>query len=436
LAKVQAACAALRRAAPSRAAKAPTPSATLSSKGLGIVFVSLSQPAGSAASLLEAAADYAWTEEVAKQMDCLNQIVSTYPGTLEAGVALVNLADYYERVNNASLSAQLYDQVRTQYPDPDLQEYATLAQAWCHPLQNDSYDAVIAVSLDAMEHPRGRVSAAFGALQLATLYQYNLEDYATAQAIYEAVRDTYPGTPAAREAELGIAECISWGPPFRHADALAIFQEVAAEGGDYRHQVRAVFGVGHSLFELHQPALALGVFAQVMTHYAGTRSADYAELETAACHEKLGQSETAFTEVTGYLSRPHDDPVYLTWAHYLRGALLVRRGDLPGAEADFRWVLASPGNELVRSVSDQGLAHCLARRGDTAGALQALLDAAEAAPDSDAKAYYLFVAAEAADQLGDAGTRGRIISRMVTEMPGSSYTTRLVGHEVLPAPDI
>ena len=424
LAKVQAACAALRSAAPSRAAKAPTPSAPLSSKGLGIVFVSLSQPAGSAASLLEAAADYAWTEEVAKQMDCLNQIVSTYPGTLEAGVALVNLADYYERVNNASLSTQLYDQVRTQYPDPDLQEYATLAQAWCHPLQNDSYDAVIAVSVDAMEHPRGIVSATFGALQLATLYQYNLEDYASAQAIYEAVRDAYPGAPAAREAKLGIAECISWSPPFRHADAMAIFQEVAAEGGEYRHQVRAVFAVGHSLFELGDLEAALGVFAQVIAHYPGTRPADYAQMETALCHERLGQADTAFTEVGDYLSGPHDDPVYLCWAHYLRGALLARNGDLPGAEADFRWVLASPRNELVRTVSSLALAQCLDGKGDRGGALDVVLAAADAAPNPSEKAQSLLSALVRAQEMGSAALASSLFSRLQQECPGDYLVGR------------
>jgi hypothetical protein len=48
-------------------------------------------------------------------------------------------------------------------------------------------------------------------------------------------------------------------------------------------------------------------------------------------------------------------------------------------------------------------------------------------------AVYLYEAAGLAQSLGDSTTFQQIADRMVTELPGSHLTTRLVGHEVLPA---
>ncbi len=288
-----------------------------------------------------------------------------------------------------------------------------------------------------MASSAGEVNGAFAALRLADLYKYEIDDCETGRGIYEAVRDAYPGTAFMREAELGIAECISWGPLADQGEALRMFTEVAENGVEYRFQLRAVFEVGHTLFVTGELPTALAVFAQIMQHYPGTCFWDYSELESAFCHERLQQPEVAFVEVTDYLSRDHDEPFYLGWAHYLRGSLCVRRQDFETAETEFRAVLANRKAEAAaRTLSYRGLAQCLRGKSDLKGALEALLAGADTAANSGDKALLLYLAVSCARRMGDQATADALIGRMVAEVPGSHLTTRLVGHQVLPPPEI
>jgi len=437
-ARLAAAVAALPRAARgARGVKERAPAPTLSPEGLSIRFVGLGEWGdGSASALLEAAHDYAWTGETTRQLAYLEQIITGYPETREAGRALVELADYYERVGERATAVRLYGRVETEYPDAETQEYMLLAQAWCHPLQGSSYDAAIYTFLDSMEHSRSSANAAFAALRLADLLKYELRDYPAALELYEAVAESYPGTSHEREALIGIAECISWSAEERHAEALDIYLQVAAEAPEYRHQARAVFGVAHSLFELRDLEAALGVYSQVRQYYPGTRYADFALVEMAVCHQQRRDFDLALAAATEFLAGEEKDPLYRSWAHYLVGELSLRAEDLATAEEEFRAALTLPQNDLVRAASHRGLAICLEMSGDLPAALEVLLAGADAALTSREKADLLYRAVVCARQMGDEATAEAVVDRMVAEVPGSHLTTRLVGHEVLPPPEI
>jgi tetratricopeptide (TPR) repeat protein len=166
------------------------------------------------------------------------------------------------------------------------------------------------------------------------------------------------------------------------------------------------------------------VFGQVRGNYPGTRQADYAQVETAVCREQRGEFDEALAEMKDYLSRAHEDPVYLAWAHYLRGALALRESDFGTAEGEFRAVLAIPQNGLVRTATAMGLARCLTVKGEVEGALEALLGSAEAAPKADEKAVLLYNAMICAKLMGNAELAGSLLERMQAECPDSYITGR------------
>jgi Tfp pilus assembly protein PilF len=83
-----------------------------------------------------------------------------------------------------------------------------------------------------------------------------------------------------------------------------------------------------------------------------------------------------------------------------------------------------------------GIAQCWNDLGDKQKSLVALLAGADRFPETNDAPFALYLAARTAEKLGDSATVKQITDRLAAKFPGSSYTTRLVGHEVLPAPAI
>ena len=125
--------------------------------------------------------------------------------------------------------------------------------------------------------------------------------------------------------------------------------------------------------------------------------------------------------------------------HVVLGKDAYRKGDLTTATTEFTAAsqIAEADHHTTQTSdfggpAQTGLAAVAARLGDLRGTLQAYLKAADLEAKSGDKAADLYLATEAADKLADTATRQQIIDRMISEVPGSSYTTKLVGHEVLP----
>jgi tetratricopeptide (TPR) repeat protein len=433
--KVREACAALRSRSealrkegrlPARPAKARAPE--VSEKGIGIKFVSLGSSTGaSAAQLLELARDYSWTGEVTKELACLEQIGSEFPDAPKAGQALVNRASRYDALGDTEQAQALYDQAAAQYPDAATQEYLLIAQTWDHRLQDGTGEAAVAVLALMMYTPAEPENGALAALRLADLLKYDLHDYEGGRDVYQTVAEAYPGTPYAREAKLGEAECLAWGLGLQ-TDARDLFKEVAGEASEYRYQLRAVFGVAHSFFETGPLDPALAIYGQIRENYPGTRQADQAQVETAIAYDALGRADEALAEVKDYLSHPvaspHDDPVYLAWAHYTFGSLLLRQGDRDEAEVEFQRALVDPRAGFVLTPAYQGLAQCLDARGDAKGAIAAYAAAADSATRPDQKPLMLWSAFLLALREGDRAQASALETRLESECPDSYLVER------------
>jgi hypothetical protein len=127
-------------------------------------------------------------------------------------------------------------------------------------------------------------------------------------------------------------------------------------------------------------------------------------------------------------------------AHLTVGQQAFRTGDLAGAEQHY--LAAQHGGNELQSQALAALGSCRSAQGDYRSAVDYFLQAAEAAaaatePAAQQQApLQLYRAARAAQEGRLTSLANQLAGRMVQEYPGSYLTTRLVGYEVLPVPEI
>ena len=129
--------------------------------------------------------------------------------------------------------------------------------------------------------------------------------------------------------------------------------------------------------------------------------------------------------------------------HMILGGNDVRTGQPDAAATEFTAASAlaeadhhASDTSLFSGPAQAALASLAMAKGDLKGAFQAYQKAVDLEATASGRARYLYYQAELAEKQGDAATRSQIIARLTAEAPGSPYTTKLVGHEVLPPRDI
>jgi tetratricopeptide (TPR) repeat protein len=177
----------------------------------------------------------------------------------------------------------------------------------------------------------------------------------------------------------------------------------------------------------------------VVDTYPTHPAAALAAITRGYAAEQLGYWEAAVEDAEFYLASTNQQQVWRAYANYVLAQDAFCAGGYDDAEAQFAFVAElaeKPHAVEYQAWAWAGIAACREMKGDLRGALQAYLEAADCAVYQRDKAVYLYTAAGLAHKLGDDATAGRIADRMVAELPGSHLTTRLLGHEVLPAPEI
>jgi tetratricopeptide (TPR) repeat protein len=183
-------------------------------------------------------------------------------------------------------------------------------------------------------------------------------------------------------------------------------------------------------------AAGFALLESVDTDYAGRPGLPWARLYREKAARGIGRWEGVADDAWAFLATTSRDLGLLKVAHQALGNQAFRVGDYAVAEAEFAASASLTQDSDERAMFYQNIAECHSARGDHAGALASLLVAANLDTRANEKAQYLYGAARAAERMGDSATHNSIIARMVAAFPGSAYTTRLVGHEVLPAPEI
>jgi len=397
-------------------------------------------PTASAAELLQAADDYAVYADWVNYRAYLQQVVSSHPGTKEAGLALGLLVDEYASIGD-SANADACNAKLADYADAEVQAFATLCRT-AFPAQrakqNDVYEATL-VSYAAQW--KGTASGGRAALALADYYRFTALNYPKALAAYQSVVSDCAGTLVGEEAQVSLAEALDWSVPSQPEQSRAAFEAALSAVHYPGLQVRCVLGLADLLSKSGCLDQALDSLSLLITTYPSHPAVTHAYALRSVAAEQVGAWDLAVSDARAFLAKAVVGTFNLARCHTVLAKDAYRKGNLDEAAAQFTAAaqLAEADNHTSETAdlggpAQAGLAAIAAARGDIRGAMQAYLKAADLEGVSEKKATYLFLAAGAADKVGDAATRSQIIARMTAETPGSAYTTKVVGHEVLPAP--
>jgi len=392
--------------------------------------------AGSAADLIDRAMECDWAWDYDRKAEYLLEVANGYPGSKEAGEALILLARTYCDLGRQPEADTALARVAGEQADPGFAALAAATSGVCLALQSKDFERAKSLLLDVAEQWSGTQAGALAALQAGEIERDYIFDFDAAIPYYQAAAAAYPNSLVEQEAEVAIAESLAWS--WQHpAEAADAFQRALENVTNPRLRAQAVVGLGEVLNQVSEYTRALdvltGFIGQSPDHPFTPIARGYRSLTTSW----LGNWDLAVDDARAFLASPAAKRGHPWIAHCGRVAAqyAFQHGDSTGAEAQFRQTLVAPEAE-AKALAWAGIAYCQTARGDPTDAVSSFLQAAGFAPKAGMRCDYLYAAALAAQAGGDRAAERQITNQMRSEFPGSELTTRLVGYEVLPAPAI
>jgi len=404
-----------------------------------VAMLSASPRSRTAAEMLDRGLDFGFYNDPGGERACLEESAALAPGSWEAGTALVLLGATYIREGNTAEGCTLMDQAKREVADPEVQAFAHVVRSYSVAMLDRDLETVVAVLASAADAQRGTFVGGHAALQLGDTYRFQFDDYVSATAIFQQVLDDYATGPTAEEARVALAECEDWGHGDRFA-AIALYEEALENTTIPRLRLRALAGLGDCLREVRESRAALAVFSQLLEYDRDRPAAKLALAFRAAIADQFGDKEMAAADARAYLATGNMQPLWRAKAHEILGKCAFQQGRIDDAQREFEAMLPhadrSRAGARYSGVARAGIARCNEARGEMTNALSMMLQAADRTAMARHRCLYLYQAAEIAQRAGDAASVTSIVDRMVEEFPGSHLTTRLLGHEVLPPPEI
>lgn len=420
--------------APDTAAPTTLPATTPAAPSKQIAQLLEAAPSpGSAGDWLEAAEVYRWLEKPAEQRAYLEQAAALSPGSVDSAKALVLLGQL-EAEAGAPEAAARFLQAKEQCADATLQAFADLAQDYRAALRAEANEHARDLLITAAQTWRGSWLGGWAAIRLAEVYQYRLGASETAAEVLRQVTQDYRGTPIGTEALLELADFTSWWLD-RPAEAVELYRQARDEATTARLRVRAELQLANGLLNSGNTGACYEQATQLIDALAGRPEQPIAIIYQAGAARARDNMEVALAGARAYLAAGIGWTYWRGWALERLGADAFQQGDWDAAEQYYADAVTEPD---VKARSLAALGNCRSARGDLSGAVDYFLQAADAAAAAGSRdaPLHLYRAARAAQQAKLTTVENQIAARMVAEYPGSYLTTRLVGYEVLPAPEI
>jgi TolA-binding protein len=191
------------------------------------------------ADFVEQALEYKWARDFAAEAESLFAAANAAPGTPDAARALVMLGEAYYRLGRTGDGDQTFSQVIGQYGDAEIQALAVTAAGIASAVQRGDYSTASDLAVNAAESWRGAELGAWALLKAGEIEREYLIQLDAAIPYYQEVMAQYPGTLAAEEAEVAIAECLGWS--WEHPDeALEAYSRALDHVGNLRLRTQAV----------------------------------------------------------------------------------------------------------------------------------------------------------------------------------------------------
>ncbi len=395
-------------------------------------------PAPTAAELMRQAYDYMFYKDFANERACLEEAVAVEPGTEDGTRALALLAATYLGEDPAKAD-ELFAQALDQSSTPELVAFVHLIRDFSMAEQSQDWARLEGVLSEAASTWKGTPTGAWAALRLGDHYRWDVEEWGKAIATFQEVLDEYPVGLVAEQALVSLAECLNWSDSGRWEEAVDLYQATLDMTNEPGFRIRALIGLGDYCEQIHDWTACWDTLSVVVDNYPDHPAAGLAAIIRAYAAQHLGYWEATVADAEFYLSSTNQQPAWRTYANYVLAEDAFRAGRYDEAESRFAFVAQlaeKPQAAEFRSKARVGIAACREMRGDLRGALDAYVEAADYASGQRQKAICLYQAAILAGRLGDDATAQQVADRMADELPGSHLTTRLLRHEVLPAPEI
>ena len=181
----------------------------------------------------------------------------------------------------------------------------------------------------------------------------------------------------------------------RRNDAIPLLEQVARDYPETSEAPRALYQIGHILWNRHDNVQALELFKQVIARYPAGAMVDRAHYAAGDIYEWSGNKDEAIASYNNVrldfpYSEVRDDATWrLAWLHY-------RSGDLTDAYRIFK-ILAAEGREsALRTAARYWQGRAAEKAGDGELAKQTYRDVYEGGAES----YYQALAANALAKLG------------------------------------
>jgi tetratricopeptide (TPR) repeat protein len=393
----------------------------------------------SAADLLDRALDFWFYNDEATARDYFAAAADAGPGSREAVEALIFLGSTYLGEGDVATATTLFSRGRA-VADPEMLALADVVWAETAASRDKDNDAALGTLASAAEQYKGTFVGGWAALEWANIYRFRFEDYATATSILERVIADYQTGPIAEEARVALAECRDWDQPDKQA-AIELYEAALHATTITRLRTRALVGMGDCLREIGDYREALAAFSELIQYTPDRPAAKLALAFRADIADRLGDKETAVQDAAAYVATGNVQHMWRARAYEILAKAAFQSGRYDEAQRQFENML--PHADYLGDVGTgysgaarAGIARCYQARGDLGGALAMMLEAADRTPLDRDRCLFLYQAAGIAQAAGDSRSYASIVDRMVAEFPGSHLTTRLVGHEILPVPDI
>ncbi len=392
---------------------------------------------GTAAALIELAREYGWNWDHARMEATFRQVADLYPGTPEAGYALIDLA-IAKAVLDPSKANDLISQALATGPNAETEAFASIARDYALAISSKKYETIETVLQTAIKDWRGTRLGGRASIMLGELHRDQMGDYEGAISYYQAAAAAYPDTIVSDEAEVSIADCLNWSGK-SSAEAQQAYSSSLEKITSPWLMARAMVGLADVLGQAREWTAAYEVLSELIKEQPNTPSTSLALAARAFPASQLGYFDVAVADAIAFLDTPaaRNNHPWIHMSYHVLAQDTFKAGQFQQAEDYFTLEVTTTQNATFKSEATAGIGYCRAARGDPAGAVKAFLQAVELAPADDRyKPHYLFEAATIAQAAGDRTTANQIVNRMVAEYPGSYLTTRLVGAEILPAPDM
>jgi tetratricopeptide (TPR) repeat protein len=355
----------------------------------------------SVAELVELAHEYGWNWDPDTKKALLREAARRHPGSSDAVIALLELARTHSEEGELEQAEAVFAEAAA-YEDAECQAFVSVMRKLCDFLRVKDYPAAEALLNHTTEDWSGAELGAWAALQLGSLLRDYTHEFNRALPYYRAAMQAYPNTLVAEEADLSIAECLSW-PMVRPAESAELYEAVLDRLTSPRLRARAITGYGITLCQVGEDQQAFDLLTDFVQYYPYDPCVPLARAYRALAAVRLDDWDSAVADAKAFIEAPigqHGHP----WLHnseHTLGEYAFRQHHYEEAIGHFQRAIDAAPDPEAKAKSAAGAARAEVELGDLDAAVQLFLDAAEYTQISALRCIYLREAARIANEAGD-----------------------------------